>query len=348
MQFNTLVLEDLIIHKVPGRGDENAVGPLLSDGVSEKDPNVFAFFRRRLSGVMGSRGLEIEIDTLRETDAAAMVVLKSTKNILNDPTSFVLNSQRIAQRLWDTQDRRNSAGLLVVLRGRVDGLACLGLLKLENERGVQAKESRDAQGKITYNVVLHDDLLLTDHTAVFKCAVLRTTSDTDDSLVAEASDLQNQREVAGFFLTEFLACKFVQDPAELTLRYFESTEQFVLEKVDDPEKIARYEGALLSQMNSSQSTVDPLRFANENLEVGDHQPFLNFLADRGVASAPFIKDVTRIKPKIKRVGIVFASGLKVIGTPDSMQEHVTSPSGDKSQVSEVVIKDKITRISGRG
>lgn len=236
MKFNTFSIDDIIVHKVPVKNAPGTTGPLLSEAASPHDDNVFYFFRQRMSGVMANRGLPVEPDPARAASNAKVgVVLEAVAGLVSDPAELVPASQAIAQRLYETQDGRNPAGILVVARAQ----PCVGILKLEHEKGVQAEQSRDADGQIVFRVILHDDLLLTEKTAVFKSAVFRRRSDADATMVAEASDLQNQRDLAGFFLAEFLGCRLVDDPPEATRKYFDAAETFVNAAVSDPEKRAR-------------------------------------------------------------------------------------------------------------
>jgi hypothetical protein len=348
MQFNTLRLEDIVVHRVPGRGDAGAVGPLLSEAQSPRDARVFSFFRQRLSGVMARKGLPVEPDPAAlATDAAVGTVMSAARDIIGHAGNLVTASQTIAQRLWDTQDRRNPAGILVVARGSIDDLACAGILKLEHERGVQAEQETNDQGQLVFRVILHDDLLLTDRTAVFKGVIVRVAGANDNSFVSEASDLQNVRDVAGFFLRRFLGCKLVDDPAEATRKYFEAAEEFVNSEVLEPEKRARYEGALLAQMNSAVQTVDPDRFARENFDADEHQPFLDHLAERGASTRSFTKDTVRIQGRIRRVSYGFRSGIRLVGQLEAMEEHVEIET-DQAVGTKVTITDEITRMKGAG
>jgi len=195
-------------------------------------------------------------------------------------------------------------------------------------------------------VELADDLLLTEKTAVFKSAIFRRQSASDSTLLAEASDLQNQRDLAGFFLTEFLGCKLVDDPPEATRKYFDTAEGYINTRVADPEKQARYEGALLAQMNSASLSIDPDRFARDHLDTDEHQPFLDHLKARAAQTTTFPKDTGRIKARIKRVAYRFDSGIKLTGTPTAMAEHVKIVTSDDG--TRVTVTDEIAQMSGGG
>jgi hypothetical protein len=347
VQFNTLTLKSVIVHQVPAKSDGSATGPVLSEAPSPQNARVFQFFRQRMSGVMATKGLPIEPDTARiAADASVGTVITAVQSFVDDTKHFVDASRDIAQRLYDTQDGRNPAGILVVMRGEVDGLPCGGLLKLEHERGVQAEQTLDSNGNKIFDVILHDDLLLTQTTAVFKSAVFRHTSKKDKSLVAEASDLQNVRDLAGFFLSRFLGCKLTDDPPEATRKYFEATETFINQKVTDAEKRARYESALLTLMNSSAQTITPSRWARDNLDTADVAPLIAHLKASGAHTTAFPKDVARIKSRIRRIAYGFESGIKLVGAPEAMDDHVDI---DQSQAkTKVTITDEIATMKGGG
>jgi hypothetical protein len=347
VKFNTLSLKSVIVHQVPAKSDASATGPLLSEAPSPNNAPVFQFFRQRMSGVMANKGLPVEPDAARiAAEPKVATVLTAAQAFIDDDKNLVTASQAIAQRLYDTQDGRNPAGILVVVRGEVDGLPCGGILKLEHERGVQAAPSTDANGKRIFDVILHNDLLLTQTTAVFKSAVFRHTSAADTTLLAEASDLQAERDLAGFFLTQFLGCKLQDDPPEATRKYFEAAEDFINTAVTDPEKRARYEGALLALMNSSTPTITPKRWARDNLDTADADPLLAHLKASGANTTSFPKDVAKIKGRIRRIAYGFESGIKLVGSPEAMDDHVAI---DKTApTTKVTITDQISTMKGAG
>ena len=106
---------------------------------------------RSSSKSLGLRGLDAIVDP----DGAACV-RDGIAAILGDPEQLVAASQRIATHLDDIQTGRNSAGLLAIVLGSIDGRGCVSVLKLEREQGLRFHIDVDEQGR---KVVDLDDLL---------------------------------------------------------------------------------------------------------------------------------------------------------------------------------------------
>jgi hypothetical protein len=340
MKVHGLEIKDLVIHRVPEPGVGR--GPILSEVSDPQTPAVRAYFEDRLQKVMADRGFDIERDT--DLDAVATDCVSEA---LRDPARLVPASQSLAKRLYEVQDRRSPEGILVVALCQLGERAAVGLLKLEHEKGVQAEEEREG-GKLVFRVVLHEDLMLTRKTAVFKAAVFQFDSGDSPQLQAVASDLQVERRLADFFLTDFLGCRLIENPAVRTEHFFEVTESFI-RTVEDPERKARYEMGLLTLMHSqARKTVDPVAFAEETMDTDDQQPFYEHLRQEEVAEQRFPKDTAEIKGRIKRMAFDFESGIKVMGKPEAIDEHVTVGSERDDGKVEVIVADRLTTVHGRG
>jgi len=342
MKTDEFLLSRLIIHRVPDKkAGTEARGPVLSQVAGEHPDDVRAYFQRRLRKVMKDRGQDVVIAAdgdKRTTDAV--------RAIAADPRLFVEQSQTLAHLLYEAQDGRNPAGILVVGLGTIVDRPAVGLLKLENERGVRAQEQQTEAGETFLQVTILSDLLLTDRTKVFKAAVFCPDGDPP-TLVGVAADEQVERNLASFFLREFLGCELRSSPAVQTERYFGTVESY-LGQIPDAEERARCEIALLNQMQSRLvRTIDPVQFANDVLGEETHQPFLDHLRENRVPEHVFPKDISAIENRIKRVAYGFESGIQLMGNPDAMRDHVTFGKKD-GDTSRVIIRDKMVDVRARG
>jgi len=165
------------------------------------------------------------------------------------------------------------------------GRRALGILKLEHENGLRAELTEEA-GVHVFRIIVHDDLMLTPKTELFKGAVF--VASEDDRLEAYAADMQSRAAMADFFLGSFLGCKLVESPLVTTERFFNEAERFI-NGLADAEKRARYEMALLAEMHSAHTQVNPNVFARTAFERGDHQSFRHALDTADVPWAAFTK-----------------------------------------------------------
>ncbi|MBI4219914.1 MAG: nucleoid-associated protein, partial [Chloroflexi bacterium] len=153
-------------------------------------------------------------------------------------------------------------------------------------------------------------------------------------------------EVADFFLRRFLGCRLLEASDVNTKRFFTATEEFINEKVTDPVRKARYNIALLAELNRTTTTVRPRDFAQQNFEVDDRQSYIEFLRTKDVPTTTVQKDTTLIAGQLRRLQVDFSSGLAVLGPPDSFREHVKMSQLDDGRT-RVEIEDRVKRVHGK-
>lgn len=339
INLQLLQLDTLIIHRVPKKSGPGVapVTPTLSDATTPDDPRVRAFFQRRVRAAVEDRGLPIEPDPGRDHAASDAI-----RAILADPTELTARSRALATRLFDIQDLRNPTGLLVAGVGRLSQRGCVILLKIEHDSGIRAEERRIG-GQLTFEVVVHDDLLLTPHTQLFKGAVFALDNGEFEALGA---DMQVRGGMADFFLEDFLGFRLHETPAVTTEHFLDIGERWI-GQLADPEKQARYEVALLAQLQSAQRSVNVPQFAEMNIDEADHQSFKDAVGVGGMRWATFRKDTSGIESRIKRVAYTFASGIKIVGRPEAMDDHVDveNLAGNRARVT---VEDELNRVSSHG
>jgi 37-kD nucleoid-associated bacterial protein len=335
-----LQLKQVIVHRVPSAVDVGSA-PRFSDVPAPPSGSVTAYFEQRVSGVMGDQGMEIEPE-----DEAESATRDAILAILRDPDSLAEQSRLIGQRLYDAQDKRNPEGIAVVGVGTIDDLPAVAVLKLEHERGVTAEERELENGQFMFELVVHNDLMLTERTVLFKCAVFRPNNRTDWRLEGVAADLQ-VRGVANFFLTKFLGCRLVEQPSVLTEKFLSASEAWI-GSIEDPEKKTRYEIQLLAHLNNNQlAAVDPRGYAQSALTAAEQDEYLSFLVAHAVPRRRFPKDIEAIKGRIKRVAYEYASGIKLVARPQAMEDHVSfeERQGERTRT---IIDDDLTKTHGAG
>ena len=295
-----------VIHEIPKTfKKQEGVAPTLSEALSPYDVDVARFFERKISDSFGRSKHEIQPVIDKATP-------KSVAGRLRDEHELVDLSVELGRRLHDSQSGAMSGGLLVVMEGTHDGHPILSVLKLEKEEGARASSAK-VEGKTTYSVEYMRDLFLTGRTRVFKVAVFALND--DGTLVGWVSDPQSKgTEVADFFLETFLECALANDPKVATRHFHAEVEKFINEKIVDPEKKARYETAVIAELNRKDAEVRLRSFAESNLDVEDRNAFTSAMQGAGVEST-FVKDVHLIKSRIRRMQYEFEAGVKVSYPP---------------------------------
>jgi hypothetical protein len=339
IDLSSFQLGSLIVHRIPQKlaGGGDSEKPTLSDVAGPQQNDVRAFFNRRIRTELRLRGHDIERDS--EVPCA---VPGAIERMLDDPDVLAPESRDVAQHLFAVQNANNSPGILVVGSGVSQGRPSVAILKLEHERGIRAEETRE-NGQLSFLIHVHDDLMLTDKTVLFKAAAFARKK--DGSLVGIAADLQGQGGIAHFFLSKFLGCRLTQLPSVLTERFLEASEAWI-NSVPDPERLARYEIALVAHLQSSDQAVSPDRFARSSLNVDDHQPYKEAIVARGVPWVPFTKDTSAIANRLKRVAYNFQSGIKLIATPEVMDERVSIEQVSERR-SRVTFEDELRKVHSR-
>jgi 37-kD nucleoid-associated bacterial protein len=334
-----LRLADVIVHRIPKAN--SGLEPRYSDVLAPESDRVVGYFQRRLHDVLGRSGVGIEAEPALES-----VVRDAVVATLKDKSTLPGQSKVIAKRLYESQDSRSPEGIVVITLGEIDKLPCVCVLKLEHEQGVTAEEVERVDGQLQFELVVHDELVLTEKTVLFKCALFKPTSDTDWTLEGLAADLQVTRPVADFFLTKFLGCKLVEAPSIMTERFLAASEGWIATVESDEDKNL-YETALVTHLQSQLNDVDPVSFARNTLRSPqERDQYLNFLVEHGSRRQRFPKDTSTVAGRIKRVAHEFASGLKVVARPDVMRERLRFEETEKG--SRAIIEDDLKRTHSSG
>ncbi len=346
VDLGRLQVEKVIVHDVPTRPVRGGGQPLvLSEVESPLTQELKNYFREKVIATLNSAGYDVLFDPTSSSPVPSLVL----DNLGNPGFDFVSMSRQIATHLYDSQTGVNPAGLLCLAQVSVGSHRGLAILKLEREAGVRLQQTR-LGGKATFSLEHLRELMLTEKTKVFKVGLFVQKGATLASIEGDVSD--NQRgyhpttEVADFFLKRFLGCKLREAPEVTTKRLFQATEDFISEEIGEPEIKARYEIALLSELNSESRTFSPVAFAERHLRVQDRQRYIDWLGASDIARQPFDKDTTLIQTHLRRIQLDFESGIVVLGDPEVFDQHVRMSALDDGRT-HVEIEDRIRRVQGK-
>ncbi len=344
VDLGTLSIASIIVHEVPERrasGPSNP--PFLSEVESTLTVALRNYIREKIAGSLATAAYEVLFDP-----AATSPVRSLTEDHLGPQSiDLVAMSQQMANHLYACQTGVNPAGLLIVGSVAVNGERALAILKLEKESGVRVRQEVTGEGRRTLSMEHIRELMLTDKTKVFKVGLFYTTGGPVEGLV---SDKQRgylpQTEIADFFLKKFLGCKLRQIPPAVTRNFLQATEQFINEDVPNPGTKARYQIALLAELQSTRGTIHPREFAEQHFNAGDRQRYIDKLRQAEVPTQVFPKDTAMVESRLQRIRLDFESGLIMMGSPENMR-HVRMRQVEDDRT-HVEFEDKVKRIQGRG
>jgi hypothetical protein len=349
MDITTLNIDQAIIHEITDRvlAPPTPQELILSNALSPLDDDLGKYFRARIAESLVQAAYPVVADPERTSPTPDLVY----GHLCGDTPGLVETSQAMARHLFEAQQAvRSSPGLLVVTTGTLNTGACLAILKLKKQEGLNLARV-GSQGAETYSMEHLRRLMLTNDTRVFKVALFDSVGVTDvDDIGGLVSDKQRfsspEKRMADFFLKTFLGCRLRDDPAQVTSKFYVSSERFINEKITDPERCARYHRALLTELTSEATTIQPRAFAQRYLEESDRPAFLAHLRADDVSVSQFECDTTLIDGRLREEEYVLRSGIRVRGRPVAFDEHaVFSQDGD---MLEMMIRDRLSSVKGAG
>jgi hypothetical protein len=314
-------VDRLIVHEIPRHfvhaGTTSA--PTLSDVESPLNQIVKNFFKEKMSGSLGTASFEVEFDPASSSPLPGWI----TALLSSHPPGFVATSHQMANHLHQSQTGISPEGLLVVIRVTVEKRRGVAILKLEKEEGTRVRR-QTVKGQQTFSVDHIRDLMLTGKTRVFKVGLFAHAKGASGRIAGLVCDKQNGYggTVAYFFLERFLGCRLKELPDLTTKRFFEATQTFINDDVDDPETKARYQVALAAELNATRTTVSPQTFANTNVDAADRTAFMNQVAQAGISQTSFAKDNGLVASHLRRIQWSFTSGVAVLASPDNVGNEV--------------------------
>ncbi len=346
--IGTLFVERLIVHDVPSRivGGSSAE-PTLSDEECELTPDLITFFRQKIVGSLVKRAFDVQFDP-----SVHSVVPDLVFDILGEQQrDFVDVSRVMATHLYGAQTGVNTSGLLVVVQTTIERVRSLAILKLEKETGARVYPAQ-TNGRTTFTIEQLRDLMLTTNTRVFKVGHFVQEGNNVTTIEGLVSDNQGGKQqsggVADFFLRRFLGCRYRELPEVTTRRFFEATELFLNDVIEDPERKVSYQMALLVTLTSQYNTVTPSGFAESHFALEDRQPYLQALQRAQVPTEEFPKDLSQLSSRLQRLKFEFENGVVILAPPNSVERGgevtVTDMGGSRARV---VVEGQLTGLHSR-
>lgn len=359
--LSSLVIDTLIVHDVPKRfsqkyrkenpeSDEEDI--ILSEVPTEFDQELTRFFHDRITATIGSsNAFQIEFDSTLN-DSKAQSSIKEYFDIginstfpLQECDSIRL-TQETARELHHVQTAKNPGGMLLFIPCHSNQKNGIAILKVEREEGVRILRDSNDRGQTTFNVQHIKDLMLTKKTKLFKIVLFYKD---DDNIIGYLCDQQqgtlSTKEVADFFLVDFLGCKLKQEPHVSTKKFFETATDFINNTtLSDSEKVEIHTH-LISELTNNIQMINALDFSRRCLPTAKIQEFMDSLKNNNVPIT-FLKDITLIKDSIKKVRYELECGIKISGSEDVIKEKLIFSIVEEGRT-KIELVDRIKKVESK-
>lgn len=333
--FSILHVRRVIFHDVPRNPRGGATQPVLSEAETTLDPARVEHLKTSLIRTLQARSAY----AVRFHENAASPVPALVSDYLSgksDAPKFVEMTQKLASFLHQEQSGASSPGLLTVLECTSDGNPCLILMKLEREAGAQLERTQNRDGKATFEMSVLNNLVLTDGTRLFKCAMfVRTTEGEIDALASDDQRSQGYGDMMAAFWRRFLGADYVQVPKIATKQFFETTMSFVNEKVTDLEDRNNIYQHLVSELSSQKKNFSPKQFISDYITDEYEEDFTAHMKEANVPLKQFPIDTAEIKSRIKRKAYRTAKGA-IISAPDEVTVVISE--------ADITVKDSVSSL----
>lgn len=338
MDLSLLTLKRLIVHELPMLGPGQRTPGTISNAQSPFPQRIRHFFEQRIRSALNDYGLKIRFRDPPESPVPAELT-----KILQGPSQFVPASANIASHLFGVHNGTHSSGLLCISSGVLDGKDAVAVIKLEHESGVRAQR-QETNGQLLFEIIVVDDLMLTDNTRVFKVALFVNDG---DGLYALACDTQRSRSqlLAGYFLGAFLGCELADRPDVLTKRFLDVAERFLNEKIGEPQARAAAQVGLLAELGNVSNSFSPRHFSTQHIPADLRPEFLNVLRNEGISAQTINKDLALVRSRILRVHFEIDGGLSVLAPPNTVGNQVRV-SGLSNGQSKIEVMGRLKSVEG--
>ncbi|GIF09512.1 nucleoid-associated protein [Actinoplanes siamensis] len=307
--FRRLEVTQVIMHIVPKakKGDDAAEPLQLSDAACNLQDGVREELQARMRLQLSSAGREVAQDPNTVSKVPGII-----SNFLTaSGGDFVSTSRQLATALREVQTGINSGGMLLVADCRLSGVPGILIVKFEQERGLRAQPTNE-NGQKVFDMEYLRDLFLTSRSRVFKVGLFARSGMAEGMLNGWVADKQGASgRVAAFFLEDYLGCRHLEEPQEITKRFFETSFEWINTRVVNPSSRGRYAIAIMAEMQNQNPQLSTDRFAEVNMDAdGDADDYSNYLESRNVPKM-FNKDKGLIASRIDRMQFKFTSGAVV-------------------------------------
>lgn len=323
VDLSLLEIQKIIIHDIPKhKKDDQGITPLYSENESAVTDGMRSFFQDKIKQAL-TRDQAFKVCHLQEAlECEGRTVAKCVNSIIESDEDFVIHSKNIANDLFEIQTGNNAAGILLIVKGRLDANQVCAILKLERDNGAQLVLD---QGTRTFNIEEVHNLMLTQKNKIFKVALFtkrdRFGIDYDGYLMDYQINIKTKKSTNTYFL-HFLNCVAYLDPKIATKKFYDLTKNFI-ETIDDPIIRSKYIQDLNSYLQKNQNTINPREFADDYMvDTGHKNNYREYLNSENFEFGTYTKELSLVHSAISKIYIEFENDITILGKDGVLGDRV--------------------------
>ncbi len=359
MLFQNLTIDKVIIHEVYRRGDSREIiPPTFSNSLLTLDQKSIEALGDRIVTAMGKASQSMEMDIINSEVGDLVSIAKVLASAEDE--DFIQQSQAIATKLSNAQNRRDIPGGILVIFSGLSGhpaVKVIGAIKAEIHSGFTKHYGE--KGELTLQFLT--DLILTPQTKLYKIGAFVEVDAKADVAEFPAGwkaviydDLMtssNRLGAAQYFYEGFLGCAFPETNARYTKEFHDLTKNFIQSLNITEEGKIDLHNALITYLKTDQNAnLEVAGFSQQyfnNEEIRDS--YVNYMEEKEFPQNAIQKDLQDVATSLKFRRVTFGGGIKLLVPSEIFEAKVkmrvidgaVDENGQIPKWTEIIIKDRI-------
>jgi hypothetical protein len=326
IQFNDLVVTRMIMHTIIAKlenQDRATVDPDDEQELLATDDEVIITIKKRLIDAAGksSKAFTLELDDDYQSQGTFYQLCHGLKP--KSDADFIRTSRAIAELLAYTQTRTNiPGGYMIFLECENQGKAIYIVIKAEPHEALQKLQGQS-------HLSLLKKVFLSPSQRLYKIGILAEKQEATGATPNDLYDcflFDDQFRLishpAEYFYKEFLGFSVGNNAKIQSERFYDKTENFIIEKVEDLDTKSDLLQTLRNEFITNQNaTLTPEEFARTYMPT----PALRdeYIGEIVHELPPtIVKDDTLLKNRINKRKVDFPSNIKLTGPNDVFDDSV--------------------------
>ncbi len=320
--LTNLTISDIAVHEIFKReANRRKIPPAYAQHLEELSPKAIDTFRARVTDALSAKAKAIEMD-INDTGPGTFQDDAKTTIGLTTSSDFLSASRVFADKLAAAQKSQTiPGGCVVIFRGKTStsNIPFIAVIKAEVQEGFR----RYAVGGVRKTEFV-DDLFMTKATRLYKIGFMTCSAGKEESPSAwkciiydHAITVKNREAAALYFYEGFLGCRFPEDSAYETARFFNLTKEFAQNNVDNLKTRHDLLDSLYTYVKNDQApTFTTKEFTERYIPEDLKDKYGTFMIGKHFPDRAIKRDIDDLKNKLKRRRFQYDNNIELSVPPE--------------------------------